>query len=272
MEKLQCVLCLEDVRVPVFFKPQCFPCPSPRGKPGCHSTRRVCLWCAREFLGLNKRFDQRKRTLKCLYCPTMGKPQKIRNADEAYQKDYSYMSLDTRKDYPCFHSTKGCTFQGSQNDLNRHVMSECLYRTTSCRCKAFFLAMDAEQHQQECLLYRKCPLCTTHVFCEEYHDHLLQEHQRKPCRHVGCDQLLPEDQWELHMARDCPFRSVRCTLCGDLQRVCDYQDHLSRHIVETQQKMVELVHQMKETQQLLQSSSNAYQKWMLTMAGVIQEE
>jgi hypothetical protein len=54
--------------------------------------------------------------------------------------------------------------------------------------------------------------------------------------------------------------------------VCDYQDHLSRHIVETQQKMVELVHQMKETQQLLQSSSNAYQKWMLTMAGVIQEE
>lgn len=264
MEKLQCLICHDDVRVPVSFKQKCFPCPVQRGKPGCHSTLRVCLLCARQYLELNKPFRQRKASLKCLLCPTVGNPQKLKGANDAYIKDYMYMSIDLRSDYACFHSTSGCAFKGTQNELDRHIQNECQYRMTTCQCNALYRVVDAQEHFASCAFYHKCPVCATYVLWDGYHAHLSSAHQLVACRHVGCDKLMSLAAQESHMARECPYRSLRCDLCSNLKRVCDYKDHLVAHIQQHQMRMVQLTGQLSETQRLWAAATEAYTQWVMS--------
>lgn len=262
MEKLQCLICHDDVRVPVSFKPKCFPCPKQRGRPGCNSTLRVCVLCAREYLELNKPHRQRKTSVKCLVCPTIGNPQKLHGANDAYVKDYMYMSIDLRADYSCFHSTHGCVFKGTQNELDRHIQTECPYRMTTCGCGSLYRVADAQEHFKGCCYYFQCTVCSTYLPQDNYHTHLATVHQLVACRHIGCDTLLGPGHLESHMARECHYRSVRCTVCGELKRVCDYRDHLSAHIQQTQDTMQQLVGQMNEMHRFLTLSLEAYKQWV----------
>lgn len=264
MEKKVCLVCHDEVRVPVFFKTQFLPCKHPRGRPGCHSIHRVCVLCAREHIGLHKPYYQRKEKVKCLLCPTVGFPRKLRGAHEAYEKDFSYMSMDKRVDYPCFHSGSGCGFKGTQNGLDHHMKNDCLYRITSCNCGAQYRVVEGEEHIKTCILYRECPVCSSPIYEDDFNDHLSTAHELVACRHVGCDKLLATSTLASHMAKECPYRSVTCSICGELKRVCDYKVHLSLHIHQQQQTMLQLVSQMNETHKNLAASTDAYQKWVMS--------
>lgn len=269
MEKKVCLFCHDEVRVPVFYKTEFLPCPQPRGRPGCHSINRVCVLCARDHLGLNKPYRQRKEKIKCLLCPTVGYPRKLRGAHEAYEKDYSYMSMDKKVDYPCFHSASGCDFKGTQNGLDHHMQYDCLYRTTSCKCGELYRIVDGEEHIKTCILYRECPVCSQLVYRDDFNDHLSTAHDLLACRHVGCDKLVATSVHVSHMATECPYRSVRCSICGELKRVCDYTVHLSLHIHQHQQTMLQLVSQMNETHKNLAVSTDAYQKWVMSQESLV---
>ena len=272
MEKKVCLFCHDEVRVPVFYKTDFLPCPQPRGRPGCHSINRVCVLCAREHVGLNKPYRQRKEKIKCLLCPTVGYPRKLRGAHEAYEKDFSYMSMDKTVDYPCFHSGSGCGFKGTQNGLDHHIQYECLYRMTTCTCGTQYRVIDEKEHIKTCVLYWECPVCSSAVYKDDVNTHLSTVHTVVSCRHVGCDKLIATSALESHMAKECPYRSVHCNLCGELKRVCDYKDHLSLHIHQHQQTMVQLVSQMNETHKTLTDSIDAYQKWVLSLDSLVVTE
>ena len=243
MEKLLCYICHNDVRVPVFFESKCFPCPKNRGKRSCHSTLRTCVVCARTFLDLNKPRAERKEWVKCLLCPTVCYPQKLRG-DDAYTKDFSYMSLDKRADYPCFHEDRGCAFKGSQNELDRHLQEACDYRFTVCRCGCFHRIVDGPAHSAVCPFFTVCKVCQVCVLNEQYDDHLRSVHDLMACRHIGCDMLTPSADLERHMVSQCEYRSVFCLQCQGYQRRCDFQAHLQQHVEQNQKRLTELMETM----------------------------
>ena len=261
MEKIQCLICHDDVRVPVFFT--CFPCPRVRGKPGCHSTRRVCLLCARAYLDLNKPISQRRACVKCILCSTKAYPKKIHKAEDAYEKDFMYMSIDKRADYECFHANQGCRFQGTQNELDRHIQTQCVYRMTSCRCGVLYRVVDGPSHFVACPYFTPCPLCEQTVSNGVFDEHLLSEHHKVICRHVGCTDLLDPAYKEAHENAECRYRGIVCDCCSELKRVCDMPDHLSFHVREDQENLGNLVKAMEKARFSLDASLNAFQRWMI---------
>lgn len=262
MEKHECPICHDPVKVPVSFTYQCFPCRKPENGPGCHDILRVCLYCARTYLQLNTYYKDRVVSRKCLLCPTTTNPRRLRKAKDIYKKDYSYMSRDKSTDYTCFHSE--CDFKGSQNNLDHHMKHQCLYRTVPCHCGVFYRPVDVESHRGQCPYYTPCTLCPPHtyVLTGEWEKHVRQVHDRVACQHMGCGALFELSALEKHMASECLYRSIVCGQCGELQRMCSQQDHLLRHVQQDQQTIAQLVESMENARRSLDQSLTAYQQWI----------
>ena len=236
MERKECLICHEEVRVPVSFTKECFGCPQRKGQRWCYSTVRVCVVCARKYLQLNLPVKSRETSKKCLVCPKRCNPQLILSADIAYEKDFSYMSMDS-KVYPCNHSS--CSFRGTHHDIETHLQETCEFRCKICiHCKVMYQACHELEHRQHCPHYCLC----IHSDCEEYvlrthfHSHLYDAHHTKMCRHEGCHQLFPKDTDELsvHEERECPQRTVPCSFCPSVCTMSNYKVHLGQHIVSQQ--------------------------------------
>lgn len=223
---INCLICHEPVRIPVRFI--CFDCPPSPAKQTCNDTIRVCLTCARAYLELDKPKNERIPQRKCLICPTTTEPRLL-NADSAYAKDFLLMSMDSKK-YPCVHSTDGCGFTGTQNDLDRHLRSECPYRILFCRgknCKKIILAKDKETHRRyDCAGYRLCGMCDEVFRVQQFQDHLRTAHQYKDCQF--CSNCEHPSKLQEH-EQQCPQRYGVCRFCHHPIRFMDYPAHLEQH-------------------------------------------
>ena len=259
MERKQCVICHQNVRVPVSFTPTCFHCHQPKRRPWCHSIIRVCVLCARDYLQMNRPLKDRELSKKCLLCAKTCNPKLIRSAEEVYTKDYSYMSMDPQI-YPCFHFS--CSFQGTHHELDSHLQEECEFRRKSCEhCREVYVASTEMEHRKHCSFYNKCP----HTDCEvrdvyvlraQIHTHLLESHHSKMCRHEGCVQLFPADTDELltHEERECPHRTVPCSFCtnGFLCSMSHYKIHVAQHISSQQTKISTLIEETNQAHSQLE--------------------
>lgn len=253
--QVQCCLCLDEVRVPVKIK--AFRCPKAPGKPSCHDVNRVCLICARNYLHLNT-FPaiSRPDAKKCLFCPTTIDLRYL-NAQKAYEKDFMLMSLMPRKDYPCFHSELGCVFTGSQNELDRHMQSECKYRMTKCECGVFHKVIDGPQHYQQCQFYEKCSFCLEWINTSDIDAHLTNH---KAARCCYCVKIFPDAVLVGHKER-CPDKPMNCELCHKFIFKKQMGDHLMSHVNKGSQEVQSFVRQLANANDFLKAAIHALGKF-----------
>lgn len=227
---IECYICHEDIRVPVRFT--CFPCKNEPGQPSCNSITRVCLLCAREYLQLNKKRSERTFSRKCLTCPATVRCSEL-CAINSYEKDFFMMSHDPKNNYPCFYETDGCDFQGSQNNLDHHIQSECRFRIISCRyCWAYYPATNEKTHVSQCPNYFQCLYCAEHVPVSEEKEHFLKIHKQRQCAY--CQRYIGSHEYDKH-ACECPERPHECVSCHlPIPRRRMY-DHLIEDIVSCEQ-------------------------------------
>lgn len=227
---VQCCICHDNVRVPVRFI--CFPCKNEPGQPSCNSINRVCLACAREYLQLHKKWSDRVYSRKCLTCPVMVRCSQL-SAINSYEKDFFMMSHDEKQDYPCFHDHRGCNFQGTQNQLDHHIQSECPYRIISCRyCKSYYEAKEDEEHVYHCSRRFRCFSCLQHVPVQEEKEHYLHQHQQRQC--IYCKHYIHVNTYDNH-ATECPERPQECVHCHEVIAKHAMYDHLIEHVCSCEQ-------------------------------------
>lgn len=229
-----CLICHEDVRVPVQFT--CFNCPTNNRDPSCNDFIRVCMMCARDYLELNKVPRERKGSCKCLICNTRVNPQNLSGAGSCYKKDYCYMRLDSRTNYPCFHSEKGCEFTGTQQQLDNHIQTTCQYRMTSCPCGTLYRVCDIEQHRASCHYYRLCPDCDRYVLNTDFKSHLFENHSKMICPYEGCNKIMTYVSIDIH-TKKCEYRTVTCSICSLTTTRALLIQHSRQHI-ETEQEYI----------------------------------
>jgi len=251
---IDCSICLGPALVPVRFR--CFHCRSQKGKPSCHDLRRACLTCARTYLGLNLPRAERLEHRKCLICPAVCYPQTIRDAEEAYEKDYLLMSLDKKTDYPCSHKNKGCTFVGDQNQISQHLSKECNHRFTSCKCGSFYPIMDAEKHQRNCPYYEECKTCRRFIGSDVFVDHLHTVHDMIRCPHVECPDVIRTAEREAHL-QSCRFRTVQCTVCELPLRFLYLGKHLMDHVQRSNKDIAYAMQMLEKSEAQLHASAHA---------------
>lgn len=179
---LDCAICKDLVSVPVRLK--CFPCDTRRNGPTCNSVIRVCLSCARGYLQLNTPREERDLWRKCLVCSSFTAPPLL-NAKSAYEKDYLVMSMDKRTDIECPH--EGCSFTGNQNELDRHLGTECTFRVAYCQdCREFYRCDKWETHCKTCRGWRECILCKKKLRRRDLRQHQQHDHNLNTSGRSGC--------------------------------------------------------------------------------------
>lgn len=245
MMEVVCSICHEDVRVPVRFN--CFPCRSTSGKPSCNAVLRVCLFCARKYLELDTEQSLRPFERKCLLCSAVCSPRSI-HAQQAFEKDYLWMNLDP-KIYPCFHSQLGCTFQGKQNELDRHIQNECDFRIEFCvDCLQPFPFRQKDQHCSVCSARTKCPNCSEYVLLTGIHSHLIHKHNLVYCK--DCKDLVQIEHLDEHK-RVCPCRKHLCSICKKKVDWKRYWAHLRNHFDDIGKDIAVLSNEIQKKNDLL---------------------
>lgn len=227
---MDCLICHNSVRIPVRF--MCFKCQGDGiGRPVCNSVIRVCLFCAREYLQLNRRRHEREQQKKCLTCSaTVHLPSLY--ASKAYEKDFLLMSLDKKSDYACPHAEQGCLFTGCQNDLDRHIMTSCSFREKKCKfCPSFYAANREEAHKMICPNHELCSQCVTYIPTIEKEEHDLVVHQTRKC--LFCEENVPTVDYVAHSTSVCPRRPDCCPFCSLWVMHCTMEDHLDQHVTDT---------------------------------------
>lgn len=222
---IECKICHDPVKVPVYFT--CFPCcQRSNDSIQCNSITRVCLFCAEEYLQLNKPSSRRVASLKCLTCPAYATRYAM-NA-HPFTKDFMLMSMDDRKNIPCH---DGCDFTGNQNELDRHRQSECIFRLFTCECMSVMRMIDKDEHVKTCNKYFFCP------FCSEYIKKSIAP------RHVGihgyslcpeCKDAVLSTALTTHQQTKCPMRKVNCPIQECRKNVShkDWKQHCTEHVKE----------------------------------------
>lgn len=254
-----CLICHDPVRVPVQLT--CFPCQRGDGGKSCNDMTRICLECARTYLELDKPFFARRTCIKCLTCDATTNPYNLKTED-AYRKDYLFMSLDAKTDYQCFH----CAFSGSQSDLEKHVHSDCIYRYTVCngrgdegRCCLPYRVCDRKEHQSKCPFFTFCTQCEDYVPKDEYSSHIQIQHSHRQCLYCQASFPIDSEEWCTHVV-ECEWRPILCKLCTNRPvRRKEYLAHLQSHIQHESRCLQELTRHMAERQHRIQMAINLLQ-------------
>jgi hypothetical protein len=139
------------------------------------------------------------------------------------------MSLDSRT-YPCFHTD--CSFQGTQNQLDRHQKNECHFRLTRCaHCHVFFQWSRSEDHKKTCRGCVSCEFCVKYIVKSHFDEHLLNVHQKVMCS--DCKDICEKEDIENHKTSQCCMRKVSCCVCRNDVCFCDMKTHSYTHFYET---------------------------------------
>lgn len=226
---LECYICQENVRIPVRFL--CFDCPRNNHQPTCNSMTRVCIQCAREYLQLNKPIAKRTAKRKCLLCPATISCQNI-TPQQAYEKDYLLMRLDTKPDYPCFH--EDCRFTGTQMELDHHLQHDCLFRNVCCpHCKKHHPLHRTDDHKKRCSGFTTCVFCSERTPTSLMRDHVLETHQKTFC--TDCKTFIQTETMQDH-PKKCPFHRRQCPYCRNKLFASGYYSHVSKHLEDLQRE------------------------------------
>lgn len=255
--QLLCLICHEPVRIPVSMK-SVFACKSKKDPdgPGCNDMVRTCYPCCSAYLEMdNPKEKSRSKEKKCLLCPQTCNPREIKT-EIAHWKDYLFMSMDPRNDYPCFQEK--CSFQGTQLELDRHWFKECPYKSVQCLCGERYCAItDSSSHFSTCPYYISCTVCKEWILKDHYKNHLKQLHQMVPCCHYQCEFIGKEEEIGDHET-ECPFRKIKCPFCYFEKSLENMPNHILTHWDQGESRLYMLKGDMEEAKDYIKRVSNFY--------------
>jgi len=242
-ETFLCCLCLQPPLVPVEFI--CFPCPTEKGRPGCHAIQRVCWMCARRFLELDS--SHRSFRKRCLYCQATVQAEEVLTEEVSFRFDFRLMSQEkTVRSCPL---SENCEFRGTPMELYTHGKNSCAYRWIRCHspsCQQNYRVHQEQDHARQCASgFEACPAlnCSRWISNQNKNyrtDHLRETHGVTAC--FDCDELVSQteqDAMSHHLERTCPKRMVKCEIC---------QKHVMRgDLVRHYQKDLELARSRRQT-------------------------
>lgn len=225
-----CEICFHTCKLPVKFT--CFPCLH-HSRMHCHSIKRFCYGCARSYLELHLRTSERSSNKRCPYCPLTITLHRLKEND-CFEFDFLVMSLDTSRHTCVF---EGCEFQGTQNEIQRHL-SSCPCAPKRCRgCPDIVLQKDMEHHARICSGRIQCEECNSYVYEQNYDRHLLQHHSMKCCQY--CEQIIPENNFQHHLNSECVFQPIECQYCDIVYSGEEEVEHLCQHLQDFQKEDIE---------------------------------
>jgi hypothetical protein len=214
--ELQCMICLEQVFIPVEIT--IFPC-CKKSEKHCYSLKRLCESCVIKYLELNYPMSKRKSTVKCIFCQETINPQHI--IEKPYKKDYIIMSID-KKIYKC----KDCLFEGSHIEMERHKEKGCIDKKIYCYCNTICQEMLSEEHKRKCEFFKECLVCNIFVYRDDLDIHMKLIHDMTLCKICLKPTYLSLVD---HNNNECIYRNIACIYCSEKMYADQYMDHLIQH-------------------------------------------
>lgn len=156
----------------------------------------------------------------------------------------------------CVHSSKGCQWIGTYNELRRHRKSKCEHEIVSCSrgCKATMPRKDLLKHLQDTCSLRQvvCEFC--HLVEGTYVD--IQEHKQscglvpEPCPNDCGVEPLDRQYMKQHLGF-CPLQEVACDFsfvgCPARVQRKDLREHIQQalglHVMKMAERLKELRHE-----------------------------
>ena len=213
-----CYICRNEVVLPVELI--CFPCFSVN-EVHCNSYVRLCLFCAIEYLQLNKGYFEREFTRKCLTCHETVFLSLL-HFNNALKFDFQIIKEDEKViECPfCFE------YQGNMMSVFHHL-KQCPEYFCECACKKIipFRKM-LRSHHFNCSHHKHCLTCDTFVPVHDFAQHQRQIHNTIECVH--CKEYLPLEELFEHEYY-CPERKVECFVCKEKFLNKDLKDHYADH-------------------------------------------
>ena len=237
-EEFTCVICLQEVNIPVFFT--CFPCYG-RNTPlrtcelsmPCGVYTRVCISCGEIYLELTKPVSSRTKKKKCLFCPMECRLENL-HRNNAYCIDYLWIrehdSLQRCWECPWCPQRGGEGISSkSRMNLLHHLQKDCPHFHTLCECGMVVKRCDWESHHQICPYYVLCEQCQRCFPKSEMMLHQSEVHQKTQCS--LCRQYVPIHNFLHHIFQSC-LAPDSCPLCEQQVQRCTIHQHIrQRHLL-----------------------------------------
>jgi hypothetical protein len=188
--------------------------------------------CADQYLKYNGNYFK-----KCIYCDATVDLVPLIQRQSNYNIDFLTMSYDTRR-ISCIN--KDCRYEGSQNDILRHL-ELCDYTILKCKgCFQKILRKDMSFHMNNCAKYIQCGVCKLHCLREEeYARHLYECHKIVEC--VFCNDIIDETDLMKHSMEECNYRPVECKECHLSIGKQEEKSHLMKHFQENQKMRIQML-------------------------------
>lgn len=238
-----CSICMDTVFLPVEMTSfSCF-C---ENKIHCCSLIRTCRLCTFDFLQLNKDITDRDFVKKCLYCPGVCHPRFI-TPYSSFRKDFILMKND-KNIYNCPFCT---VFIGTQIEIDKHIDYFCPNTPIQCDCGKVILKNKLSEHENNCLYYTKCEICSINVKKYDLKQHLIHLHNLMECYH--CKKFILKPLMPDHIIFTCSERIEKCKICKADFPHYDIHDHHMSHLKNLEDR---ILIQKKKLNSLLQEYKN----------------
>lgn len=216
-----CPLCLEECRVPVEIT--CFPCYRPDAVH-CHSLVRYCKACCIRLFELEKAPQDRRASLKCLYCDRWMNPREI--SCSPFRVDHLLiLKDDAATDLECPY----CEYRAvSHQDLEKHCAKACEKSPRlACLCGSYH---SPSNPGDRCTT---CSLCDRSLPLQSFRRHMLETHEMTYC--TECKKFTRQTL-TMHKKEECVFRGVSCKRCHENILALHYPEHLLSHVSESKKR------------------------------------
>lgn len=228
-----CYICRENVIIPVeLIAFNCYK----HNEIHCNSFNRICLYCAVNFLQLNRYNYDRDLIKKCLTCSEICNLFTL-NIENSFKIDFLQIKMD-ENEYNC-HFCNNCSTTSIK--LLQHLKTECSEFIYQCSCGTLVpKKSQIRNHLVSCDDFKYCSLCFEFIEKLKYEEHQNSKHSQFKC--FFCFNFFPNI---LEHSTQCPLKNVICFYCNESIKQCELESHYINHENSLQQQIEEIKEKIK---------------------------
>lgn len=228
-----CYICREEVIIPTELTG--FNCYK-HNEIHCNSFHRICLYCAINFLQLNRNNYERDLFKKCLICSELCNLFTL-NFHNSFKIDFLQLKMDDNE-YNCQFCNN---YTNTSIKLLQHLNNECPDFIYQCHCGTIVpKKSETNNHLMTCPHYNYCILCSEFIEKTSYEQHQNNVHLQYKC--LYCYNYFPNlMEHSIH----CPLKIVVCFYCNESVKQSELETHYINHENTLQQEVDEMKENIK---------------------------